>query len=163
MFVGSLPPGAKPEELRRLFENYGVVTECDIMNRCGFVHMESADMAEAAIVGLNNSYFKGQTISVEAGRMKERRQGGDATAQTNRGRGGGPGRGGRGGGIEFNGTGGGGRGFGGAGPIRRVDSRGGHQRSGPYGRGSGDGGFDRRGGAGSYSKGYGERYDSMGG
>lgn len=156
VFVGSLPPGAKPEELRRLFENYGVVTECDIMNRCGFVHMESADMAEAAIVGLNNSYFKGQTISVEPGRMKERRQGGES-APMNRGRG----RGGRGGGIEFNGT--GGRGFGGAGPIRR-DSRGGHQRSGPYGRGgSADAGFERRGGAGNYSKGYGERYDSMGG
>lgn len=30
-------------------------------------------MAEKAIQGLNNSYFMGQTISVEPGRMKERR------------------------------------------------------------------------------------------
>lgn len=43
------------------------------MNRCGFVHMESAEVAEKAILGLNNSYFMGQTISVEPGRMKERR------------------------------------------------------------------------------------------
>lgn len=73
VFIGSLPPGAKPQELRRLFENFGVVTECDIMNRCGFVHMENAEVAEKAIQGLNNSYFMGQTISVEPGRMKERR------------------------------------------------------------------------------------------
>lgn len=72
MFVGSLPAGAKPEELRRLFENYGVVTECDVMNRCGFVHMQNPDMASSAIEALNNSNFKGATISVEPGRMKER-------------------------------------------------------------------------------------------
>lgn len=72
VFVGSLPPSVKPEDLRRLFENFGVVTECDIMNRCGFVHMESAEMAENAIRSLNNTNFKGITISVEPGRMKER-------------------------------------------------------------------------------------------
>lgn len=76
VFVGSLPPGCKPEELRHLFTNYGVVVECDIMNRCGFVHLETIEMAEEAIAALNGIEFKGQTIVVEPGRPKDRRGGG---------------------------------------------------------------------------------------
>lgn len=91
--MGSLPPSVKPEDLRRLFENFGVVTECDIMNRCGFVHMENAEMAENAIRSLNNTNFKGIQISVEPGRMKERGGG------KGRSGGGGGGRGGNGGGF----------------------------------------------------------------
>jgi len=70
VFVGSLPQGSKPEDLRRLFEKYGVVTECDILNRCGFVHMQSPEQADAAIKALNNSLFNGVNIVVERGRMK---------------------------------------------------------------------------------------------
>ena len=44
------------------------------MNRCGFVHMKDPAMAENAIVALNASEFKGQTIVVEHGRPKERKQ-----------------------------------------------------------------------------------------
>lgn len=95
VFVGSLPPSVKPEDLRRLFENFGVVTECDIMNRCGFVHMETPEMAENAIRSLNNTSFKGITISVEPGRMKERGGGGRGGNG-----GGGFGRGGGGGGMR---------------------------------------------------------------
>uniref|UniRef100_A0A1A9W6P4 RRM domain-containing protein n=1 Tax=Glossina brevipalpis TaxID=37001 RepID=A0A1A9W6P4_9MUSC len=73
VFVGSLPTGTKPEELRHLFESYGIVVECDIMNRCGFVHMKNAAMAESAIIALNATEFKGQLIVVEAGRPKERK------------------------------------------------------------------------------------------
>ncbi|KAH8241253.1 hypothetical protein KR032_005449, partial [Drosophila birchii] len=69
VFVGSLPR-CKPEELRRLFANYGSVVECDVMNRCAFVHLETTDMAEAAIAALNGTVFKGQAIVVEAGRPK---------------------------------------------------------------------------------------------
>ncbi|KAH8361120.1 hypothetical protein KR200_008020, partial [Drosophila serrata] len=69
VFVGSLPR-CKPEELRRLFANYGSVVECDVMNRCAFVHLETTDMAEAAIAALNGIVFKGQAIVVEAGRPK---------------------------------------------------------------------------------------------
>ncbi|XP_062121654.1 keratin, type I cytoskeletal 9 [Drosophila sulfurigaster albostrigata] len=76
VFVGSLPPGCKPEELRHLFTSYGVVVECDIMNRCGFVHLETVEMAEAAIAALNGIEFKGQAIVVEPGRPKDRRGGG---------------------------------------------------------------------------------------
>ncbi|XP_047994253.1 heterogeneous nuclear ribonucleoprotein A2 homolog 1-like isoform X2 [Leguminivora glycinivorella] len=74
VFIGSLPQGSKPEELRKLFERFGVVTECDIMNRCGFVHMQTEDQAAAAIRGLNNSTFNGGVITVERGRIKERGQ-----------------------------------------------------------------------------------------
>ncbi|EDW98213.1 RNA-binding protein 14 [Drosophila yakuba] len=69
VFVGSLPR-CKPDELRRLFTNYGSVVECDVMNRCAFVHLENTDMAEAAIAALNGTIFKGQPIVVEAGRPK---------------------------------------------------------------------------------------------
>lgn len=65
-----MPQGSKPEDLRRLFEKYGVVTECDILNRCGFVHMATSEQAEAAIKGLNNALFNGVNIVVERGRMK---------------------------------------------------------------------------------------------
>lgn len=58
--------------MRRLFENFGVVTECDIMNKCGFVWMQTQEMAQDAIQALNNTQFKGQTIVVEPGRIKER-------------------------------------------------------------------------------------------
>lgn len=68
-----MPPGSKPEDLRRLFEKYGTVTECDIMNRCGFVHMQNQEMADNAIKNLNNSLFNGANIVVERGRMKERK------------------------------------------------------------------------------------------
>ncbi|XP_037294039.1 TATA-binding protein-associated factor 2N isoform X2 [Manduca sexta] len=74
VFVGSLPQGSKPDELRKLFERFGVVTECDIMNRCGFVHMQTEEQATAAIRGLNNTSFNGGVISVERGRIKERGQ-----------------------------------------------------------------------------------------
>jgi len=89
VFVGSLPPGSKPEELRRLFENFGVVTECDIMNRCGFVHMQTQEMAESAIKALNNTMFNGTSITVERGRMKERGSGPGKGRPVGRGGGGG--------------------------------------------------------------------------
>lgn len=49
------------------------MTECDIMNRCGFVHMATQDQAEMAVKNLNNSLFNGVNIVVERGRMKERK------------------------------------------------------------------------------------------
>lgn len=87
------------------------------MNRCGFVHMENAEMAENAIRSLNNTNFKGITISVEPGRMKER--------------GGGKGRNGGGGG---GGDGGGGGSFG-RGGIRSGPRDGGFMRGGTGGPG----------------------------
>lgn len=148
VFIGSLPQGSKPEELRKLFERYGVVTECDIMNRCGFVHMQTEDQAATAIRSLHNSTFNGAVISVERGRIKE--------------------RGARGGGVGGRGRGGGGRGGmerRGGGPVR-----GGHpggQRDAPYMRDSRPMGHmrgDMRGGPqGGMHQGMGMRNGGMGG
>lgn len=169
VFVGSLPQGSKPEELRRLFERFGVVTECDVMNRCGFVHMQTEDMATNAIRALNNTPFNGGVITVERGRIKQRavRNGPPRS---------GPGAMGNGmGGGMRNGIGGAPRRPGGGGPMRgppmggrdpapymrdsRPPMRGGDMRGGPdmrgpigggsgsmgmrNGMGGGGGGFDR--------------------
>lgn len=159
MFVGSLPPGARPEELRRLFEKFGVVTECDIMNRCGFVHMQNADNASDAIKALNKTNFKGATLSVEPGRIRER----DRRRRPAPSGGGG----GRDGGMRSNRSGGGSNfGGGGGGPMRR-DSKFGGMRNAPYGSGGGGGGsgggYDRRGGGGMGSGGFGGNMGGFGG
>ncbi|XP_053698096.1 uncharacterized protein LOC128745129 isoform X1 [Sabethes cyaneus] len=159
IFVGSLPPSTKPEEIRRLFENYGVVTECDVMNRCAFVHMQSPDMVENAIQALHNSTFKGVTINVEHGRSKERTGGSSS-------RGGGGNRGAPRGGGSGGGGGGGGGGFRqqdrsnfndnqSGGPMRNNQSRG-NFRNQPYGGGGRGGGFDgqNQGGGGGGGGGY---------
>jgi RNA recognition motif-containing protein len=65
-----LPLDAKPEDLRALFEKYGVVTECDVLNRFGFVHMKSEDMAKRAIQALHNSEFMGSRITVEVSNIQ---------------------------------------------------------------------------------------------
>ncbi len=37
IFVGNLDEGARADELRALFEQFGQVTECDIIKNFGFV------------------------------------------------------------------------------------------------------------------------------
>ncbi|CAG0901414.1 unnamed protein product [Darwinula stevensoni] len=87
IFVGRLPEHCKSQDLRVLFEQYGKVTECDVLNRYGFVHMSTEEEATAAIKGLNNAEFQGSRISVEQSTGKR---------GSGRGRGGGPMRGGMG-------------------------------------------------------------------
>ncbi|CDS38074.1 RNA binding protein 4 [Echinococcus multilocularis] len=65
IFVGNLNPSSKSQDLRKRFELYGKVTECDIVNNYAFVHMESQADAEAAISKLHNSEFDGAKINVE--------------------------------------------------------------------------------------------------
>lgn len=155
-----------PDDLRKLFEPYGAIAECDIANRCGFLHLEDQTLAMKAIEELNGTEFMGGKISVEKGRVKPRRGGGGPMrGGKDRGgpysRGGGdfrgpprnPGFGGgrdyppfRGGGDRFGGGGGGGGGY------DRPPQRGGY--GGGYG-GPDDrrgGGFDdRRGGGGGFT------------
>ncbi|KAH1007074.1 hypothetical protein HUJ04_004353 [Dendroctonus ponderosae] len=73
VFVGSLPAGISPDDLRKLFEPYGTIAECDISNNCGFLHLEDRDLAMKAITELNGTDFMGSRISVEKGRVKPRR------------------------------------------------------------------------------------------
>lgn len=70
IFVGSLPPGVTTDDLRLLFQPYGEIAECDVVNRCGFLHMENKELAMKAIEDLNNTNFMGGRISVEKGRSK---------------------------------------------------------------------------------------------
>ncbi|XP_032453458.1 RNA-binding protein 4.1 isoform X16 [Nasonia vitripennis] len=89
IFVGRLPENCRSEELRNLFLRFGEVTECDVMNRYGFVHMAREEDAAEAIKALHNTSFKGATINVEQSTGKSRGRRDD--------RRGGPMRGGRGG------------------------------------------------------------------
>ncbi|KAK4884547.1 hypothetical protein RN001_000818 [Aquatica leii] len=74
VFVGSLPATVTTDDLKRLFEPYGKIVECDIANRCGFLHLEDKDLATKAIEELNNTNFMGGKISVEKGRVKPPRR-----------------------------------------------------------------------------------------
>ncbi|VEL16736.1 unnamed protein product [Protopolystoma xenopodis] len=65
IFVGNLNPSSKSAELRKKFEKFGKVTECDIVNNYAFVHMENESDAKAAISSLHNSDFDGSKINVE--------------------------------------------------------------------------------------------------
>ncbi|XP_076754016.1 uncharacterized protein LOC143425250 isoform X4 [Xylocopa sonorina] len=76
IFVGRLPENCRSDELRQLFVRFGEVTECDVMNRYGFVHMAREEEAAAAIKALHNSNFKGATINVEQSTGKSRGGGG---------------------------------------------------------------------------------------
>ncbi|EFN76369.1 RNA-binding protein 14 [Harpegnathos saltator] len=76
IFVGRLPENCRNDELRQLFLRFGEVTECDVMNRYGFVHMAREEDAAAAIKALHNSNFKGATINVEQSTGKSRGSGG---------------------------------------------------------------------------------------
>lgn len=89
IFVGRLPENCRSDELRHLFLRFGEVTECDVMNRYGFVHMAREEDAAEAIKALHNTMFKGATINVEQSTGKSRGRRDD--------RRGGPMRGGRGG------------------------------------------------------------------
>lgn len=70
LFVGHLPDGLRNEELQELFAKYGTVTECDVINKYGFVHMATEEQAEEALKNLNNYNFMGSTLSVERSTSK---------------------------------------------------------------------------------------------
>ncbi|XP_057328241.1 RNA-binding protein 4.1-like isoform X2 [Microplitis mediator] len=92
IFVGRLPENCRNDELRQLFLRFGEVTECDVMNRYGFVHMAREEDAAAAIKALHNTNFKGATINVEQSTGKSRGTGPIGRRDDRRG---GPMRGGR--------------------------------------------------------------------
>ena len=57
-------------DLLPLFEQYGVVTECEcIRNKnFAFVHMEEDSQATAAVRNLNGHWIKGRSIKVDRGK-----------------------------------------------------------------------------------------------
>ena len=122
LFVGNLAWKATEDTLKELFEAYGPVVSVKIVldqytgksKGFGFVEMESAEAASAAIQGLNDKPYLERNLRVSqaqdrpAGERPPRRTGG--------------GYGGGGGGGSFGGGGGGG-GFGGGGPRSNSGPR----------------------------------------
>ncbi|XP_058801934.1 TATA-binding protein-associated factor 2N-like isoform X5 [Phymastichus coffea] len=138
IFVGRLPENCRSDELRHLFLRFGEVTECDVMNRYGFVHMAREEDAAEAIKNLHNTVFKGATINVEQSTGKSRGRRDDRRGGPMRG-----GRGGRDGGRDtrpgYDGTAAGGGGYtdynrGGGDFGGRNDFSGGYNDRGGYGQ-----------------------------
>ncbi|DBA13531.1 TPA: hypothetical protein GDO54_018663 [Pyxicephalus adspersus] len=72
LFIGNLPPAATQGELKSLFEQFGKVTECDIITNYAFVHMEDKKSADDAVHNLNQYKLHGVSINVEYSRGKPR-------------------------------------------------------------------------------------------
>lgn len=72
IFVGGVSPSASPEELKKLFERYGQVNECDILKNYAFVHMEREQDAHRAIGELHKQEFYGSQLTVEYATSKIR-------------------------------------------------------------------------------------------
>lgn len=65
IFVGRLSPTVTTAQLRELFEQYGTVSDCDILRDYGFVHMSSEADARKAISALDKHDLCGSKLSVE--------------------------------------------------------------------------------------------------
>jgi len=110
LFVGNLAFKVTESDLEKLFSQYGPVTESLVMldrqtgrsRGFGFVSMESAEGAKAAVEALNGSQYEGRPLTVNEARPREERPR----------REGGGGYGGGGGGGGYGGGGGGDRGGG---------------------------------------------------
>ena len=82
IFVGNLAFTTTEEELRQLFEPYGIVERVQIMTDreigrprgFGFVEMPDASAARAAIAGLQGTPLGGRTLSVNEARPREERR-----------------------------------------------------------------------------------------
>lgn len=81
LYVGNLPYTTTNEQLSELFSQFGTVLEAIIIfdrasNRSkgfGFVTMETAEQAQAAIDGLNEKEYEGRPLVVNIARPKEDR------------------------------------------------------------------------------------------
>jgi RNA recognition motif-containing protein len=117
IYVGNLSWSMTNEDLAALFQQYGSVSSAKILNDkftgrskgFGFVEMENADEANAAISALNDSEIQGRKIVVNEAQPKPEGGGGFKKRSFGGGSGGGGfRRGGSGGGGGYNRGGGGG-------------------------------------------------------
>jgi cold-inducible RNA-binding protein len=127
LFVGNLSYDITENELQDAFAAHGTVIEVNILQDkqtgrprgFGFVTMEDANAAQAAITALNGAQLGGRALTVNEARPREGgERGGGGGGGGYRGGGGGGGGGGR--GYGGGGGGGGGRGGGGGGRDRRY-------------------------------------------
>lgn len=65
IFVGRLSEAVTRDQLQKLFEKYGEVSDCDILRDYGFVHMANEEKAHHAIRELDRMEINGSKISVE--------------------------------------------------------------------------------------------------
>lgn len=100
IFIGNIKIGTTTDELRKVFEKHGSVSEADVIGGYGFVHMVYEREALEAIRALNGSMLNGNSLNVELSTRetqgKARGQDGFAPSDSFRGRGGmawGPSRG----------------------------------------------------------------------
>ena len=81
IFVGNLEFSATEQDIRQLFERYGVVDTVRIMTDretgrprgFGFVEMSDDTAARAAITGLQGAALGGRTLNVNEARSREER------------------------------------------------------------------------------------------
>ena len=84
IYVGNLPFSATPEEVRDLFEVYGIVESVNLITDretgrprgFGFVEMSTDEEAAAAIAALSGSEMSGRTLTVNEARPRGDRGGG---------------------------------------------------------------------------------------
>jgi RNA recognition motif-containing protein len=82
IYVGNLPWSVDDDELRKLFEQYGHVANATVIyeqesNRSrgfGFVEMDDAGEAQAAIDDLNDSDLHGRALTVNKAKPREDRR-----------------------------------------------------------------------------------------
>ena len=78
MYVSNLSFHTSDEDLKTLFSQYGAVSSAKVINdretgrsrSFGFVEMDSADEANAAMKGLNGKDIEGRALSVSVAREK---------------------------------------------------------------------------------------------
>ncbi len=81
IFIGSLPFAVRDEELKQIFEEYGVVSSARVITDkftgrskgFGFVEMEDEAIAKKAIEELNGAELSGRTIVVNEAQPRQER------------------------------------------------------------------------------------------
>lgn len=84
IYVGNLPKTTTEEAVRKVFEEYGEVTEVKLikdqyseeLRGFGFITMPSKSDAQKAIQEVNSTEFEGQTLIVNEARPRTDRSGG---------------------------------------------------------------------------------------
>ena len=79
LHIGNLATTTKKEDLQKAFETYGGITRINVVTDkengkprgFAFIEMETADAANGAIAGLNETQLLGNAITVREARTKK--------------------------------------------------------------------------------------------